>query len=188
MADGVFTLAICKPAIRRKANARDWILGITPKGLGWRLAYAVMVRSKIRGEDYYSIRRPRRQDQIYRFKNGQFELRNTDIHDKSDGRRDIGSAPGYKNAWILKGSRTKTWYWGRKAKPLSELGRFPNLQRKVEDLSQGHRVNHSKRVRVELEELLREVSKRQPGIYGKPRDPPKPCNHDEFASNQHGVC
>ena len=51
------TLACCKPAIRRKARPGDWIVGITPRGLGNRLAYAMRVEESLSFEEYWSDRR-----------------------------------------------------------------------------------------------------------------------------------
>lgn len=40
---GYCTLACCKPQIRKRAVKGDWVLGITPKGLGHKLAYYMLV-------------------------------------------------------------------------------------------------------------------------------------------------
>lgn len=40
---GVCTLACCRPPIRRCARKGDWVIGITPKDLGNKLAYAMRV-------------------------------------------------------------------------------------------------------------------------------------------------
>jgi hypothetical protein len=57
---GWCTLACCKPAIRRRARPGDWVLGITPKGLGNRLAFAMQVEEALTFEDYWRDRRFRR--------------------------------------------------------------------------------------------------------------------------------
>ncbi len=47
------TLACCKPAIRRSARVGDWVLGITPKHLGNRLAYAMRVDEVLSFAEYF---------------------------------------------------------------------------------------------------------------------------------------
>lgn len=50
---GVCTLACCKPAIRRTARLGDWVIGITPKPLGYRLAYAMEVAEVLSMAAYF---------------------------------------------------------------------------------------------------------------------------------------
>jgi hypothetical protein len=62
---GWCTLACCKPAIRRKARPGDWILGITPRSQGNRIAYAMRVAESLSFAQYWSdprfqAKRPRR--------------------------------------------------------------------------------------------------------------------------------
>ena len=54
---GWCTLACCKPTIRRKARPGDWIVGITPRDLDNRLAYAMKVDESLTFEEYGSDRR-----------------------------------------------------------------------------------------------------------------------------------
>lgn len=51
---GWCTLACCKPAIRRKARPGDWIVGITPRAHGNRVAYAMRVEESLTFEGYWS--------------------------------------------------------------------------------------------------------------------------------------
>ena len=54
---GYCTLACCKPMIRRTASVGDWIVGLTPKALGHRIAYAMKVSEKITMADYWRDKR-----------------------------------------------------------------------------------------------------------------------------------
>lgn len=54
---GYCTLACCKPMIRRTASVGDWIVGLTPKHLGHRIAYAMKVSEKITVADYWRDKR-----------------------------------------------------------------------------------------------------------------------------------
>jgi hypothetical protein len=51
------TLATCKPLIRRCANVGDLILGITPKGKGNKLIYAMIVDEKLTFNEYWTDER-----------------------------------------------------------------------------------------------------------------------------------
>lgn len=60
---GSCTLACCKPAIRKKAQPGDWVVGITPANLGNRVAYAMRVEQTLSFGEYWSRfprKRPRR--------------------------------------------------------------------------------------------------------------------------------
>lgn len=50
---GFCTLACCKPEIRRRRLPGDWVLGITPKGFGQRLAYAMRVAEVLTFDQYW---------------------------------------------------------------------------------------------------------------------------------------
>jgi hypothetical protein len=68
VADGICSLACCKPVIRRKSQKGDWILGTTPtrRGAG-KLVYLMCVDEVRSFEAYYRDRRLRgRYDNIYR--------------------------------------------------------------------------------------------------------------------------
>jgi hypothetical protein len=51
---GWCTLACCKPAIRRTARRGDWVVGITPRDQGNRIAYAMRVDESLNFEEYWS--------------------------------------------------------------------------------------------------------------------------------------
>ena len=48
---GYCTLACCKPIIRRNASVGDWIVGLMPKHLDHRIAYAMKVSEKLTSVD-----------------------------------------------------------------------------------------------------------------------------------------
>lgn len=50
---GRCTLACCKPVIRRTAELGDWVVGITPKRFGHRLAYAMRVEEILTLGQYF---------------------------------------------------------------------------------------------------------------------------------------
>jgi hypothetical protein len=63
---GWCTLACCKPAIRRRAKPGDWVVGLTPKAGGHRLAYAMKVDESLAFKEYwndprFACKRPRRE-------------------------------------------------------------------------------------------------------------------------------
>lgn len=50
---GFCTLANCKPVIRRTAKIGEWVVGISPKGDGNRLIYAMQIEDIISYDQYY---------------------------------------------------------------------------------------------------------------------------------------
>lgn len=50
---GCCTLACCKPEIRRRVKVGDWVVGLSPKGDGNRLIYAMQVEEIIPFNMYY---------------------------------------------------------------------------------------------------------------------------------------
>jgi hypothetical protein len=68
VANGLLSLANCKPGIREKANVGDWIAGISPKRLGTRLVYLMQVTGEIDRGAYwekFGLGIKRRWDAIY---------------------------------------------------------------------------------------------------------------------------
>ena len=51
---GYCTLACCKPAIRRTAKAGDWIVGLSSKSMGHRIAYFMEVQEALSFRDYFN--------------------------------------------------------------------------------------------------------------------------------------
>jgi len=48
------TLATCKHKIRKNASVNDWVFGITSKGKGNRLVFAMKINQKITFDDYWN--------------------------------------------------------------------------------------------------------------------------------------
>ncbi len=103
---GLLSLAICKPTIRRKANEnerRDWIIGLGGKALGEGIIYIARVTDTV-GLKYYTERRyARRPDCIYHFREGELIRKKTAAYHQDPGNKakDVGTAPGYRNARVL---------------------------------------------------------------------------------------
>jgi len=186
---GILTLAICKPAIRRSAEKRDWIIGVSPKAHGHKLSYAAHITARITGQKYYVARRFRgRGDCIYTFDRTRFQLRpRLFVHSEADKETDVGNYPGYKNAVILKSARGSFWYFGDKAREITRE-EYPALNHSLDRLKQGHRVYHSKKVRRELDEIIKALKRTKAGVRGHPRDPARRISHDAKCSKYHGVC
>ncbi len=164
---GLLTLAICKPEIRRTADVGAWIIGFAPRALGWKLSYLAKA------------------DNIYETRSfGGFSLRDHLVHDEGNIAADVGtSEDGWQNAWVLVSKRF--WYFGSNAVDLSWT-EFPELFAKLQRLTQGHRVNHTPKLRAELEKILTSIGKNHsPGVHGPPRDS---CQIEQEGSTLHGEC
>ncbi len=187
--NGILSLAICKPAIRRTADQGDWIIGISPKEDEHKLVYAANVTRTIPGQKYYTQETFRqRGDRIYSFDGTRFTLRKRrKVHKEADRKRDVGKFPTYQNAVVLKSSRRSFWYYGDEARKIAPA-KYPALNRRLNYLQQGHRVQHSPKVHKELLAIIKWLSRQKPGVYGKPRDPPSEVSHDSTCSKHHGTC
>ena len=168
-AEDLLTLSICKPAIRRTAQAGDRLLGLTSQSLattdGYPLnavVYAAVVAAGIDARDYYmpggEFRH--RPDCIYEFhrQHGTIEhAGRTPLHaDAAYLRRDIGQYPFYKNGRTLISRDFR--YFGAGAVEIP--ARLIKLRQVSETLGQGHRVVHSEGLDRELDALFRMLWKR----------------------------
>ena len=145
----LLTLAICKPAIRRTAQAGDRILGITSHSLASRegyplgaVMYAAIVREGLEARDYFAAGTPflHRPDCIYEFHqqhgtaahNGRSRLHLGAEHIL----KDLGRYPFYRNGRVL--TSVDFRYFGAAAVRIP--ARLHLLSAAAEALGQGHRV------------------------------------------------
>jgi hypothetical protein len=173
--DGLLTLTICKPYIRRKAAVGDLIFAfgsnsdteVPPN----RLVYiAVVGQPTLRGGGYFTD--PRfmlRPDCIYEQVGRTFKWKQgANFHLQGSGKKsDLGPAPKYPNANALicddfryfGGSGDNSWKHSS-----------PMLKDLVENLRQGHRVNFVPELEAELRRLRDEIWSRYPSqkTMGKP--------------------
>jgi len=85
----LFTLANCKPGIRRVANKDEWIAAITPGKMGYRLAYLMRVGGSWTREEYWRKFKRSRADSIYKLKgDGDYELLKNPFHDDKNADTD----------------------------------------------------------------------------------------------------
>lgn len=151
--DGLFSLTICKPAIRRTAEEGNFIFAFRgnnqepPNGL----VYIAEVAERIPDGRYFTLRKYRsRQDCIYRFR-GSGELvhrRDKPAHSAHDHRfNDVGQFPHYKRAVAL--ISTNFRYFGDSSNN-NWKRKHPHLRRIVERLTQNHLKPAGVAVRDEL--------------------------------------
>lgn len=92
IAERIYTLACCKPVIRRKAKVGDWVLGTTraKRGAG-RMVYLMRVDSLLTFADYWRDRRSAgRNDNIYQpLGNGRYKQKKNAWHGCGTQRRDL---------------------------------------------------------------------------------------------------
>ncbi len=145
----LLTLAICKPAIRRTAQAGDRILGITSHSLqrtdGYPLGcviYAAVVGEAVEGRDYFSAggEFAERPDCIYEFHQGNGRAAHAGRSRLHLGEahliKDLGRYPFYRNGRVLVSREFR--YFGAEAVKIP--ARLHLLAAAAEALGQGHRV------------------------------------------------
>jgi hypothetical protein len=163
--DGLLTLAICKPTIRRVAPEGSVIIafaGECMKRDGYMdncVMYAAVVSRRVPNRDYYSERRyAHRRDCIYKRSGGRFARKAGAKfhHGPGDLEHDLGVPPLYPNAVLLSDGAKSFRYFGTQC-PVQYKKRFPRLRKLVEQLTEGHRVNHDPELYKELLRLKKEL-------------------------------
>lgn len=170
---GWCTLACCKPKIRSSASVGDWVVGLTPRVLGNRLAYFMRVEEKVTFDDYYRDPRFRKKrpndvhgqplvrrcgDNCYE-PTGDGDYRQLPCsHSEKDGAEDLHlKASDLSGRFVLAGR--EFGYFGVDAVELA-----PDLAFMIP--GRGHRVNFSD---AEQERVLSFLEKLRRGCRGRPR-------------------
>jgi Nucleotide modification associated domain 2 len=93
----LLSLANCKPLIRDSAAVGEWIAGITPKGIGNRLAYLMRVGERLSRKGYWARYERSRHDSIYKplALGGWHQFQNPWHVDEESRKRDLSSE------WVL---------------------------------------------------------------------------------------
>ncbi len=156
VARGLLTLCICKPGIRSTARIGDVLIGVAANSLyaDNRLIYVARITDKLIDGEYFKDSRYRnREDYIYDWHDGVFNVRRGAAHhgQLGDLQHDLGSPPDYPRAKALL-SREFRYFSGYGSDEYKTL--FPRAARLVERLNQGHRVNHGDALQRELITLI----------------------------------
>jgi hypothetical protein len=152
VAQGILSLAICKPMIRTSAGEGDWVFGFAADSLRKEnpLIYVARVTEVARDGRYYADPRyAGRADRIYRRLGDVFERRPDALfHDRpGDLIHDLGRPPAYVRATVL--LSTDFRYFGT-AGTADYKARYALLGRVIAGLKRGHRLNHRTAVLKQL--------------------------------------
>ena len=176
VSEGIWSLALCKPTIRRRAIKGDIVIAVTPSKDGHRLSSWAKIKHQIPTDEYakqYSKRRP---DNIYEKLSGRYSRRSGVRHEmhnsKSDMEHDLGR--NGKSAFVLVAKDFFTF--GDQALKTEEwLDGLPQLSKEIQKLGRSFRRNHSDGVDKELKQLERLLGKKDFSKFHnkgfKPRDP-----------------
>lgn len=156
------SLAICKPRIRSTATVGDLIFGFAANSLhpDNRPVYIARITQVVGDGEYYRDPRYRRRpDCIYEFLDGYYEVRpDARYHKHGDElSHDLGPAP-YKRATVLMSDDFR--YLGQDSDV--DLAAFPAIERALDSLARGHRVNHPPELVAELQKLQSAVWQKYP--------------------------
>ena len=158
VADGLLSLAICKPMIRSTAALGDLIFGFAANSLHQDncLLYIARVTDKVEQGTYYLNKRFRpRGDCIYERRGDRFVWRPGALHHgPNDLVHDLGEPPDYPKANVL--LSTDFRYFGAKGTADYKIP-YRVIKEAVEGLGRGHRVRHDEPLRLELLALKQEV-------------------------------
>lgn len=174
--DGVLSLAICKPMIRRVAEEGDIVIGFAANSLypDNRLIYVARVTAKLPNGDYFrSAKYADRGDCIYEWRDGRFVVRPDALYHGSLGDlvHDLGQHPGYPKADTL--LSRQFCYFGASGSDAYKTS-FPLVAAAVEALGRGHRTHHDPALAAELHRMAK-WSHALDGarIQGEPKDTPR---------------
>ena len=153
---GILTLCLCKPLIRKSACVGEWVVGFVPKRVNdgrVHVAWAGRIAKSVSMGDYEKGFSDR-QDAIYKLTEPGWKFLRDDYHEEIRD-RDLNG----KNALIFE----PFWYWGGNGiaapEDIAELAHY----------YVGQTAKNSSPERIaRLEEWLRSVA--EPGVHGKPRD------------------
>ena len=158
--DGLLSLAICKPMIRRTAKPGDLIFGFAANSLHRdnRLIYIARVTEALPDGLYYRRRAySGRRDRIYKWRSdGTFSLReDAQFHapERDHLRHDLGAFPDYERADVLLSEDFR--YFGPDCRV--SLDTYPKLQSFVRKLGRGHGVKYSPELVIELDKLQKSI-------------------------------
>jgi hypothetical protein len=184
--DGLWSLAICKPRIRKSASEGDIVLGLAGNGIDKKngVIHVARVTAKLLPGTYYSDSSyVGRHDRVYeQGEHGWRWVPGSRFHGPSFLDHDIGEDGQRGYVLISKEFR----YFGSRFKDRNQpfavdWSRFLNLHRVLENLKQGERVHHSPEVRHEIEILVQELlESTNPQELGQPgHEEDCPCDRDD---------
>ena len=187
---GLWSLAICKPMIRGKAQKGDVVIGFASRQLDPSKQYGVvhiaeLNESPVSGLEYYApkSRYAKRDDCIYEIDGADYRRRRgARYHTEDDMDHDLGPAPKRIRARVLVSRNFR--FFGRRP-PQVDWRRYRALRKRLETLRQGHRVYHAERLCEELETLAAALFRR-PFVRNPPHHRSASCSADDDDTS--GVC
>lgn len=176
VSNGLLTLAICKPMIRKMAAVGSLIFGFGGIGKDYdeRLIYIAEVTDKLEKSDYY--RQPqyaRRRDCIYHVVNGRPVVKNDARYHRNGDQLQHDVGFNFERAFVLVSRNFR--YLGKQGTKNYQT----EIAKLIKSMKRGHRVNYSPEVFEELIKLKTQIWKDLPDNFkGEPTDTDlsKPCN------------
>lgn len=174
--DGLLSLAICKPMIRRTGEVGNIVIGFAANSLHRdnRLIYVARVNAKLCDGDYYRRREyQHRGDCIYQWRNDRFVARPGARYHGSPGDlvHDLGPHSGYTRANTLL-SRAFCYFGGSGSDAYKRA--YPAVAKAVAALGRGHRVHHDPILLTALENLANwSCSLKGASVLGESTNPPR---------------
>lgn len=172
---GLLSLAICKPMIRKVAEPGDLIFGFAANSLHSdnRLVYIARITKKLCDGKYYESKQfKKRGDCIYERRGERFVWRPGSLHHGNRAHliRDLGKPKKYPRANVLLSNDFR--YFGGNGED-SYKARYPLIQRAIEKLGRGYRVNFGEKLKSQLQALQKQTWKQvKRKVAGKPTNSP----------------
>jgi hypothetical protein len=154
---GIWSLALCKPTIRRRAGKGDIIIAVTPAKDGHRLSSWAKIKQQIATDKFATKYSKKRHDNIYtKLSDGKYiwrsDVRHTGHKSKAEMEHDLGK--DRKNAFVL---IAKDFFaFGENALELQKWTQnLPQLRNEIGKLGRSFRRNFSEGADKELKKLER---------------------------------
>jgi len=172
--NGLLSLAICKPMIRKTAGIGDLIFGFAANSLNYdnRLLYIAKITRRLTNGSYYTSKRyANRIDCIYEQHDIKYVWRkNALFHGADDLRHDLGKFPVYERANVL--LSTDFRYFGSNGTSNYKTT-YPLIKDAIEHLGEGHRVRLEDQLRDQFIDLKNATWKQaHNNVVGRPTSKP----------------
>ena len=197
----IWSLALCKPTIRRCAKAGDFVLAVSPVDDGHRLNSWAKIKARISTQAFSKNYPANRADNIYKLlPNGKFVRRKNVKHKLHSSAEDLHHDLGKngKSAWVL--ISTSFFAFGNRAPEFSAWTRgLPHLADEVKKLGRAFRRNYDQNVENDLRKLERLLKKkyhlfhnkgfkpRHPGLEPPPESPTEEKKYTCVSCRSHSV-
>ena len=188
--DGIWTLAICKPGIRKHAQKGDIVIAVTEKADGHQLSSWSRIKERITTDEYFRGYSKSRPDNIYRMNpDGGYERIKKAGHFAHSSPKDLVHDTGKRGerAFVLISDDFYTF--GKDRIPLDKwTSKLPELRRVIDGLARATRRYFDEDVEADIKQLERWLKKTHAARHNKSFEPREKLNTPSCESRTQDAC